>query len=188
MPELKTLNNWPLLMQPIEHAGGEGVARAVCADDRARRQGDRAQRDPRTVASTHHRALREMRRRPAHGAEREHVVDRPCDCGEVSRAVGPPRLASRQRADLVIVDDELIEMRQARAAELGEPLGSGRHQFEIGEEADSAGLAQHRDPAVSLVTPRPVHRLVSAGQSKMENSRRVEEKSKSSGVISAATP
>ena len=63
-------------------------------------------------------------------------------------------------------------MRQARPAELGEPFGAGRHQFEIGAEASGASLAQHRDPAVGVATPRPVHRLVRARQSKMQNSRR----------------
>src|SRR5580704_5845737 len=169
MPELKTLNHWPLLMQPIKYAGGEGVARAVRAYNGAHGQSDRASREPRSVAPDHHPALREMSSRPAHGAEREHIVNRPRDCGRVRRTVGPPRLASRQRANLVIVDDEAIEMRQAGAAELGEPFGPGGHQFEIGAEASRAGLAQHGDPAISVALPRPVHRLVRAWQSKMQN-------------------
>ncbi len=105
-----------------------------------------ARRDPSRPPTT--APSRKVSRRPAHGAEREHILDRPRDCGRVSRAVGAPRLASGQRADLVIVDDEPIEMRQAGAAELGEPLGAGRHQFEIGGEAGGARLAQHRDPAI----------------------------------------
>ena len=188
MPELKTLNNWPLLMQPIEHAGGESVPRAVCAHNRARREGDRAQRNPRTVASTHHPTLGEMRRRPTHGAEREHFVDCPCDCGRVGRAVGAPRLASRQRADLVIVDDEIIEMRQAGAAELGELVGSVVINSRLVQRL-SARAARNTatQPLASSRHGRSIA-LWAPGNPRCRIFAVVEKKSKSSGVISAATP
>src|SRR3984957_6566047 len=131
MPELKTLDNRPLLMQPIKHAGREGVARAVGAYNGAWGQSDRAQGKARSVASAHDRALGKGSPRPAHGATREHVLDCARDCGRISRAVGPPRLASPQRADLVVVDDEPIEMRQGWPAEFGAPVGLGCHEFEI---------------------------------------------------------
>ena len=112
-----------------------------------------------------------VRRRPSASrrvrARRRWRADR----RDVGRAVGAARGDPGQRADLEVVDDEKIEMRQARPAELGEPFGRGGHQFEIGREAGGARLAQHGDPAVGLAPPRDVHRLMRARQAKMEDSR-----------------
>src|ERR1700733_816519 len=111
MPELQALDHWPLFMQTIKYPGGEGVARAVRAYDGARGQSDRAQRETRSVASDPPPALGKGSRSPTHRAEREDIFNRPHDCGRVGRTVAPPCLASRQRADLVIIDDQAIEMR-----------------------------------------------------------------------------
>ncbi len=146
-----------------------------------------ARRDPSRAA--HDRALRKVRRRPTQRAKREHVLDRAGDRGRIGRAVGAPRVAPGERADLVVVDDEPIEMRQAGAAELGQPIGPGRHQFEIGRKSGGARLAQHGDPAVGVAAPRAIHDFMRARQAEMQDSASaVEEKSKSSGDISAATP
>ena len=80
-------------------------------------------------------------------------------------------------------------MGQARAAKLGEPIGLCGHQFEIGGKARALALC--RSTATQpLASPRHGRSiaLCAPGNPRCRILARVEEKSKLSGVISAATP
>ncbi len=167
MGEAQAIGDRPVFVPAVDHARREGVARPVGARDGARGNGDRAQRKQRPVAAGGDRAFGKMRDGPAHGAEAERVDDSPFHRADFDCAAGAARLAPGERADLEIVDDEEIEMGQARAAEFGEPRRRSRHHLEIGDEADVAGLAQDRNPAVRFIPPALVHRLVRARQSEV---------------------
>ena len=169
----------------VEHAGGEGVARAVDAGDGARRQRDRAERDAATRRGRPRPRLRENARRPsaslrARARRQSRARPRSTSVAPSGRRVSTPG----ERADLEIVDDEQIEMRQAGTPELGEPRGGGRHQFEIGREASAlapcAAPPPSRSPPRPSADPSPHARR--AGRD-AGSARCVEEKSKWSGVI-----
>ena len=105
----------PALVQPVERAGGEGVAGAVGPRDRRRRDAQRRLAQQFSRLRHRDRAGREMRRDQPHVAARRHILHGARAGLRIGAAVALRRDAG-ERADLDVVDDEDIEMRQAGRA------------------------------------------------------------------------
>ena len=128
-----------------------------------------------------------MRDRESHRPQRQRRGERGADRRRIGLAVAA-RLHAGDAADLVIVDDQQIEMRQARPAEARDTSRGGRHHFEIGLEPAARAAASVAAQPVASPPQGASMRLVRAGQAEMQDAARVREKSKWSGDSRAATP
>ena len=149
---------------PAANASPAPLAPAICA---CGTRTDAADEQP-AVARHHHAAAREMHHDKLHRAGRERRA-RGGDAGGEIGAPGLHRGDAGDAANLVVVDDEQVEMRQARAHQRGSLLRRDADQLQIGEQPGRPRLLQRRDPAVRLALPRRVHDPVHAGQAEVED-------------------
>ena len=124
----------PAFMDAVKETRGEGVAGAVGALHLGRRGVHRRLGVDAAVAARNHGAPREMHDDVLHGAHPEGCLRR----SDAGVGVGPPfvdGLDAGDPPDLGVVDDEKVEMRQARPHDRGETLGRDARELEIGQEA-----------------------------------------------------
>ncbi len=161
----------PALVQAVEHAGGEGVAGTVGGDDGFRRDPHRGQAGLDAVRGHGDASTRKMHRHhPAHALpeRRPRGGGAGVDVGDVVAQ----RRETRDGADLGVIDDQVVQLRQARPDQLADALCWNARQLQIGGEAGRTGAAQHRHPAVGVALPGLVHQAMQARQPQMEDTAR----------------
>ena len=109
-----------------------------------------------------------MDNRQADAALREYVARRPEAGIDIRHALVVGPLVS-QGADLPVVDDQIVEMRQARPDDAGEALRLDHDQFEIGGEAGGLGVFENGHPAIRIALPGRVQSSMNAGKAEMED-------------------
>src|SRR5581483_1666014 len=167
--ERQRIGQRPFLVHAEEDAGGEGVPGAVAPGNLLARDAHRRLQLDRAVARRGDAAVREVDDDQFRCALAEDRDRRAAAAFPVGGAVLAERRDAADRARLVIVDDDIVEMRQARARQFRDPRRRQRGHLDAGPETRRVRLAEHRHPAERVALPRRVEHLHRAGNAEMRD-------------------
>ena len=159
MPKRQRVLEPPAFVLTVEKSGSEGVAGAIGALDQLSGNGERTVSKERAIATQRESALGKMNHNGTHDAP-THGCLHGFPHGDEIGPGDPPRFDATNGANLEIVDDEVIEMRQARRHERSKSVRRNGYRFEIGFKAARARRFEDGDPSVVVTAPGRVHSVM----------------------------
>ena len=102
-----------------------------------------------------------------HRATFQHLARRALASRHIGHAAGQ-RVDAGERAYFAVIDNDQVEVGKARQDQFCQPFGFDAGQFHVRPEARGPRRFEHRDPAIRLAAPGPVHLPVNPGQAKMQ--------------------
>jgi len=170
MAKANRLVQRPALVQPEDHAGGKGIAGTIGSDDRFRRHIHRRHEHRGTIARQHDGALGKMRHQKPHRPHLHHGIRRCDHLADIGR-FGRDRGSAGNRRHLEVIDDQVVQMRQAGSHDPRQLVGRNRAKLHVRLYSGGLRRPQHRDPAVFVRAPGAVHLAVDARQAKVQKPR-----------------